>query len=319
MAKRRSKKKALKLTAKSRFKLILLIIALCVAGFAAFLQLSGIYTFDRLLVDTGAADKPAEHADTEVHFVDVGQGDCTLVISDGEAMVIDSGDKDEKDIAVNYLKKQGIDTIKYLIVTHPHADHIGEMPDIIDNFNVEKFIMPKVADDIVPTTEIYEKMLTSLKNKDLKATKATDSELELGSCRIMLFTPKEEYDNLNNYSTLVKIVHGDNSFLITGDCEKQEEKDLISQGFDLSAKVLKAGHHGSSTSSSADFLNVVLPRYAVISCGVGNKYGHPNDETVTRLKKYADYLYITADDGSIIFKSDGEGLTVETENGGKND
>lgn len=109
-------------------------------------------------------------------------------------------------------------------------------------------------------------------------------EFELGSCKVELFTPSGTYDNLNDYSTLVKITDRDNSFLITGDCETPEEKDILKQGYDISAKVLKAGHHGSSTSSSADFLNVVMPRYAVISCAKENKYGHPHEETVTRLK-----------------------------------
>lgn len=123
--------------------------------------------------------------------------------------------------------------------------------------------------------------------------------------------------DLNNYSTLVKITDGENSFLITGDCETTEEKDILSQGYDVSAKVLKAGHHGSSTSSGVDFLNKVMPRYAVISCGKGNKYGHPHEETVTRLKKYASHLYVTADVGTIVFSSDGEGLSVFAEKGEK--
>ena len=112
---------------------------------------------------------------------------------------------------------------------------------------------------------------------------------------------------------LIIIPHGENSFLITGDCETTEEKDILSQGYDVSAKVLKAGHHGSSTSSGVDFLNKVMPRYAVISCGKGNKYGHPHEETVTRLKKYASHLYVTADVGTIVFSSDGEGLSVSAE------
>lgn len=115
----------------------------------------------------------------------------------------------------------------------------------------------------------------------------------------------------------MKITDGENSFLITGDCETAEEKDILSQGYDVSAKVLKAGHHGSSTSSGVDFLNKVMPRYAVISCGKGNKYGHPHEETVTRLKKYASHLYVTADVGTIVFSSDGEGLSVSAEKGEK--
>lgn len=311
MAKRKKKRSGL--TPRMRLRLILLVIAFFAFAVVAILNATGIVTFDSLMVKAGLKDKPAVHADTEVHFVDVGQGDCTLVISDGEAMVIDSGDRDDSDRAVNYLVSQGIVDIKYLIVTHPHADHIGGMADIIRRFNVEKIIMPKVADEDVPTTVVYEDMLNAVKDKGLKITKASDSELELGNCKVQLFTPKKETHNLNNYSTLVKIVHGENSFLITGDCENEEEKDILSQGFDISAKVLKAGHHGSYTSSSSDFLDRVLPRYAVISCGEGNKYGHPHEQTVTRLGKYANEIYITQDCGTIVFSSDGKGLSVKTE------
>lgn len=297
-------------------KAVTLIIGFIVLLFAV-LDLTGIVSFDSLLIKAGVEDKPAEHAQTEVHFIDVGQGDSTLVISQGEAMLIDSGDKDDDNNIEKYLEKQGVTEIKYLIATHPHADHIGEMSEIIDEFQVDKFIMPKVKADKTPTTAIYENMLKSLKAKGLKINQAKPMEFELGSCKVELFTSKKDYENLNDYSTLVKITDGDNSFLITGDCETTEEADILSQGYDVSAKVLKAGHHGSSTSSGVDFLNKVMPRYAVISCGKGNKYGHPHEETVTRLKKYASYLYVTADVGTVVFSSDGEGLSVTTEKGEK--
>lgn len=293
------------------------LIAVFVVLLFTVLDLTGLVSFDSLLIKAGVEDKPAEHAQTEVHFIDVGQGDSTLVISQGEAMLIDSGDKDDSNKIEKYLEKQGVTELKYLIATHPHADHIGEKSEIIDQFQVDKFIMPKVKADMTPTTTIYEKMLKSIKAKGLKITQAKPMEFELGSCKVELFTPKNDYDNLNNYSTLVKITDGENSFLITGDCETAEEKDILSQGYDVSAKVLKAGHHGSSTSSGVDFLNKVMPRYAVISCGKGNKYGHPHEETVTRLKKYASHLYVTADVGTIVFSSDGEGLSVSAEKGEK--
>lgn len=293
------------------------LIAVFVVLLFTVLDLTGLVSFDSLLIKAGVEDKPAEHAQTEVHFIDVGQGDSTLVISQGEAMLIDSGDKDDSNKIEKYLEKQGVTELKYLIATHPHADHIGEMSEIIDQFQVDKFIMPKVKADMTPTTTIYEKMLKSIKANGLKITQAKPMKFELGSCKVELFTPKKDYDDLNNYSTLVKITDGENSFLITGDCETTEEKDTLSQGYDVSAKVLKAGHHGSSTSSGVDFLNKVMPRYAVISCGKGNKYGHPHEETVTRLKKYASHLYVTADVGTIVFSSDGEGLSVSAEKGEK--
>lgn len=313
MAGRSAKKK----NSTAPLKKAVTLIAVFVVLLFTVLDLTGLVSFDSLLIKAGVEDKPAEHAQTEVHFIDVGQGDSTLVISQGEAMLIDSGDKDDSNKIEKYLEKQGVTELKYLIATHPHADHIGEMSEIIDQFQVDKFIMPKVKADMTPTTTIYEKMLKSIKAKGLKITQAKPMKFELGSCKVELFTPKKDYDNLNNYSTLVKITDGENSFLITGDCETAEEKDILSQGYDVSAKVLKAGHHGSSTSSGVDFLNKVMPRYAVISCGKGNKYGHPHEETVTRLKKYASHLYVTADVGTIVFSSDGEGLSVSAEKGEK--
>lgn len=313
MAGRSAKKK----NSTAPLKKAVTLIAVFVVLLFTVLDLTGIVSFDSLLIKAGFEDKPAEHAQTEAHFIDVGQGDSTLVISQGEAMLIDSGDKDDSNKIEKYLEKQGVTELKYLIATHPHADHIGEMSEIIDQFQVDKFIMPKVKADMTPTTTIYEKMLKSIKAKGLKITQAKPMEFELGSCKVELFTPKNDYDDLNNYSTLVKITDGENSFLITGDCETAEEKDILSQGYDVSAKVLKAGHHGSSTSSGVDFLNKVMPRYAVISCGKGNKYGHPHEETVTRLKKYASHLYVTADVGTIVFSSDGEGLSVSAEKGEK--
>lgn len=313
MAGRSAKKK----NSTAPLKKAVTLIAVFVVLLFTVLDLTGLVSFDSLLIKAGVEDKPAEHAQTEVHFIDVGQGDSTLVISQGEAMLIDSGDKDDSNKIEKYLEKQGVTELKYLIATHPHADHIGEMSEIIDQFQVDKFIMPKVKADMTPTTTIYEKMLKSIKAKGLKITQAKPMEFELGSCKVKLFTPKKDYDDLNNYSTLVKITDGENSFLITGDCETTEEKDILSQRYDVSAKVLKAGHHGSSTSSGVDFLNKVMPRYAVISCGKGNKYGHPHEETVTRLKKYASHLYVTADVGTIVFSSDGEGLSVSAEKGEK--
>ena len=313
MAGRKTKKKSL--NGKQRLRLIVLVILIFIGCVAAFLQISGIYTFDSLKVDMGAADKPADNAQTQVYFIDVGQGDSTLVVSKGEAMLIDSGERDKTDKLVKYLKKLGIKNFKYIINTHPHSDHMGEMTDVLKNFKTEKFIMPKVPDDLTPTSYVYENMLKEIKRQGIKITKSSDTEFKLGSCTVSLFTPKEKHSDLNNYSTLVKVTDGDNSFLITGDCEEEEEKDILSQGFDISAKVLKAGHHGSSTSSSAQFLNKVLPRYAIISCGRDNKYGHPHEAAVRELKKYVSKLYITMDNGTVTFSSDGKGLSVKTEKG----
>lgn len=299
------------LTGKKQKAAVLIIIAAAIALW--LLDDSGLISID------GEDKKSAasENASTSVHFVDVGQGDATLVISDGEAMLVDSGELDDGDTLIKYMKQQDVEKLKYVVITHPHSDHMGEMSDVLKSFDAENIIMPKITGELTPTSSVYRKLLETIKSQNKKITAAKDESFSLGSTDVQLFTTKEEHSDLNNYSVLVKIIHGGNSFLITGDCETEEEKEMLEQGFDLSADVLKAGHHGSSTSSSAEFLKAVDPSYAVISCGTGNKYGHPHDETVAALKKYtgSDGLYITMEDGSVVFRSDGKGLTAETEKG----
>lgn len=316
-AKRTTSKKTMPVSAgelslQLRVRLILLVIALFCCGIIALLHFTGIVPFDKISVLLGWSDKPATRSDLEVHFIDVGQGDCTLIMSEGEVMVIDSGDRDSSDRVVDHLQEQGVSRINYLIATHPHADHIGEMAEIVNGFEVENIIMPRIPDKYVPTSKTYEDMLLAIKAKGLKVTPAADSEFDLGCCKVQTYaSPMDSSENMNDHSVVVKVVNGQNSFLFMGDCEIGEEKKLLEKGCDLRAKVLKAGHHGSYTSSSAELLDAVDPNYAVISCGKDNSYGHPNDDTVRRLSKYANEIYITARDGDIVFISDGEGLSVK--------
>ena len=256
---------------------------------------------------------PAENPTTEVHFVDVGQGDGSLVISGGEAMVIDTGERDDADKFIRYLKDQGVTKLKYLVITHPHTDHMGEAADLISAIPTDNIIMPKITGDMVPTNSTYKYFLKTVQKLGMKITTSRDATYELGGIRFETYTTKEVHDDLNNYSTLVKVIDGENSFLFTGDCEDEEEYEMLDQGFDLSATVLSAGHHGSAYSSTEEFLDAVNPQYAIVSCGLNNSYGHPHDEAVERLNRYAKYYYTTAENGSIVFLSDGKGLTVETE------
>ena len=252
-----------------------------------------------------------EKADTTVEFIDVGQGDSTLVCSDGSYMLIDTGDRDSDNTVINHLENEGVEELEYFVITHMDADHMGEAAEIVDTFEIGTIITTQMPDSLVPTTAVYENLLDSMDAKDLKFHAAADESFTLGSCEIQTYAPQGEYSSKNNYSVLVKIIHGENSFLITGDCELEEEAEFLERNVDLSADVLKAAHHGSDTSSSSEFLAAVMPSYTVISCGVDNKYGHPDEETLTRIKKYSPTVYITAEDGNITFLSDGEGLSVE--------
>lgn len=264
------------------------------------------------VLQTAAGDKPAaENADAEVDFIDVGQGDSTLVCSDGKYMLIDTGDRDGENTLINHLKERGVKKLDYLVLTHPHADHIGEAAEIVEGFKIGKIIMPRVPDDLTPTSSVYEDLLDAAADKGLKIRAARNESFELGEISVQTYAAEGEYSNLNDYSVVLRLTHGENSFLITGDCEKQEESELLKRGCDVSADVLKVGHHGSDTSSTSQWLKEVGAQYAVISCGADNKYGHPDEETYSRICKYVKNLYVTAEDGSLAFESDGKGLTVK--------
>ena len=264
------------------------------------------------VLQTAAGDKPpAENADAEVDFIDVGQGDSTLVCSNGKYMLIDTGDRDGENTLINHLKERGVKKLDYLVLTHPHADHIGEAAEIVEGFKIGKIIMPRVPDDLTPTSSVYEDLLDAAADKGLKIRAARNESFELGEISVQTYAAEGEYSNLNDYSVVLRLTHGENSFLITGDCEKQEESELLERGCDVSADVLKVGHHGSDTSSTSQWLKEVGAQYAVISCGADNKYGHPDEETYSRICKYVKNVYVTAEDGSLAFESDGKGLTVK--------
>ncbi|WP_313129766.1 ComEC/Rec2 family competence protein [Anaerocolumna sp.] len=248
---------------------------------------------------------------SKVHFIDVGQGDAILIETDEHYMLIDAGENNQGTTVVNYLKELGIKKLDYVIGTHPHSDHIGGLDTVIYSFDIGKVIMP----DVVHTTKTFEDVLDAISEKDLKITKAiAGTTYSLGTTSFTIVAPNgSDYDGLNDYSVGIKFVNGENSFLLTGDAEKLSETEMLHNGIDLSADVLKLGHHGSSTSSQEDFLDEVQPDYAVISAGVDNSYGHPHVETLQKLKDRNIEVFRTDLQNTIIFTSDGEHITVNKE------
>ena len=246
----------------------------------------------------------------KVHFIDVGQADAALLISGNSAMLIDGGNVEDSSRIYSYLDRLGISHLDYIVGTHAHEDHMGGLSGALQKATVGVIYAPRTENDA--------KFYQSFKNKVASAGKSithpdSGTSFNLGSCSVELYCPTyENEDDLNNTSIITKVVCGDTSFLFTGDAEYSEEHDILSQGYDLSATVLKAGHHGSDTSSSYHFLREVMPEYVVISVGKGNQYGHPDEGALSRFRDVGAKVYRTDLQGDVIVESNGKDITVTT-------
>lgn len=239
------------------------------------------------------------------HFIDVGQGDAILVTTSGGNMLIDTSESGAEEQLFNYLERAGIKKIDYLVLTHPDADHIGNADKIIKNFDIGKVIMT----DFVATTKTFERLLDAIEEKDLEVIKPeAGDEFVLGALKLTVIAPVEKYDDPNEMSIVLKATFGKNSVMLTGDAEHESEGDIVKYWSKeaLKCDILKVGHHGSSTSTTPAFFEAVDPDIAVISCGEGNKYGHPHKETIEKLEGAKITIYRTDLHGSIIFSTDGE-------------
>ncbi len=242
----------------------------------------------------------------KVHFIDVGQGDATLITCGGHSMLIDAGDDSKGTAVQNYLQKQKIKALDYLILTHPDADHIGGAPVIITKFDVDKVFVSDYEKD----NKTWQKLMQALDNKSLQdTTPKVGSQYLLGTAKITILAPNNEYDNPNDSSIALIIQNGKNRFLFTGDASENAEEDILRNNYDIAADVYKAGHHGSKYSTSAEFFQAVNPACAVISCGENNSYGHPHAETLNTFRMNGVKVYRTDEDGTIIATSDGKSIT----------
>lgn len=249
----------------------------------------------------------AVNTDTmEVHFIDVGQGDSTLITCGDHAMLIDAGDDSKGTAIQNYLQKRKIKKLDYLILTHPDADHIGGAPVIVTKFDIDKVFVSNYEKD----TKTYQKLIQALDDKRLKyTTPRVGSKYFLGTATITILAPNDEYDNPNDASIVLLVTNGSNKFLFTGDAGENAEKDILDKGISITADVYKVGHHGSKYSTSKDFFKAVKPSYAVISCGEGNSYGHPHAETLNTLRANGVKVYRTDEEGTIVATADGKKIT----------
>ena len=252
-----------------------------------------------------------ENSQLTVHYIDVGQADASLIICDNSSMLIDGGNTADSNLIASYLKKQDISTLDYVVCTHAHEDHVGGLSGALSVVNVKNVLAPEIEAD----TKAYNNFKNKTFEQGLTIQHPTHGDsFTLGSSTVQIIGPiTENTSDLNNSSIVLKLNYGDTSFLFTGDASYQEEQDIINTGYDISADVLKVGHHGSDSSTSYVWLREIMPEYAVISVGKSNTYGHPTETVLSRLRDADVKVYRTDLQGDIIAVSDGNTINITTE------
>lgn len=276
------------------------------------------FTWDDLYETVGLTEENTVSAAEQltVHYIDVGQGDCIFVQTPEANMIIDGGERGQEKVITSYLEQYDVHTIDYVVATHPHSDHIGSLDDVINAYTVSNVIMPRLSQANTPTTEAYRKFLLAVKNSGAKVIEGKAGvTFSLGKAECTVLSPYEQSENKNNMSVVIRLDWGDSSFLFTGDAESGLEKQILDGEYSkyVNVDVLKMGHHGSSTSSSDAFLEAVSPDLCVISCGVGNDYGHPHHETLKKVAGMNTTLLRTDELGSIRVHTDGTKITWEAD------
>lgn len=252
----------------------------------------------------------------KIHFVDVGQGDSIIIEQNGHFMLIDAGDNECEDSLKTYINSLNVKKFDYVIGTHAHEDHIGSMDAVLENYAVDKILFSKHTTN----TKTFENFVNAVKNAGCQLySPSVNEEFTFQDSKFVVLAPNaSSYKDLNNYSIVIKFIYKDTSYLFTGDAESLSEQEILNNNLDVSADVLKVGHHGSKSSSSKKFLDAVNPKYAIISCGKNNDYGHPKSVIMNRLKKANIVVYRTDESGSIILTSDGKNISFDKEPGSYN-
>lgn len=256
---------------------------------------------------------PHTSGELSVHFIDVGQGDSILIQGEEVAVLIDAGPRGAKAVVAEYLHAQGISRLDLVIATHPHEDHIGGMVQVLNEFEVTEVMDPGVPH----TSKTFEAFIDLISSKGIGYTEARAGMIrDLGGIKLEIVHPTvPSVDDLNNASIVTRLEFGQVAFLFTGDAEREAETEILESGRNLRATVLKLGHHGSSTSSTPEFVGAVAPSYAVIMLGEDNRYNHPHRGTMDLVKDIGIPVYRTDLHGNIVFITDGTKIEVRTARG----
>lgn len=278
--------------------------------------------------DVGDTDTSSQEASTHLgetytesdktckfEFLDVGQGDSTLITTpNGASVLVDTGTAASSDMLINHLEKNTDGEIELLILTHPHSDHIGGAQKVLEEYNVKYIVMP----DVVSNTAQFEKLCTAIakekENGCIMYTAEPGDLYEIDGCTLRMTGPWEiNEEELNNCSAAFMFTYGNFDALFTGDSEKKAEKLMLFNAGNLDCELYKVAHHGSDTSSCEDFVNAATPQISVISCSIDNSYDHPSTEIIQRLNSAGSAVFVTSDVGRITVTTDGDGYSISTE------
>lgn len=301
---------------KGKKNIVTAIIAFVILIFAFIMNETG--QLDKLLYTVDNDNNEGTFSENETilnaYFLDVGQGDCSLFISGTQSMLIDCGEKENADAVIQTISDYGIDNIDYIVATHAHSDHIGAMSDIIDAFTVSNIIISEPSEDSA-STSTYENFVDSVNNSNANVILATTGySFSFGKANCTILAPFQvDNANENNNSVVMLIEAGETSFLMTGDAEKTVEKELMLNYPNIDVDILKVGHHGSSTSSSTDFIEAISPKTAIIQCGLNNRYGHPTEKTIKTLDNENIKYYRTDINGGITVHCSESSYSIEVE------